>query len=101
MEFKMFSTLKTYAVAIAVAAGSAMLIALRVLSGQNRRLRAKNERFEAQRKHTKQILEQDIATDVQTDERLEVLAEELENGNSPSELTNPNVTWLRDRKDRK
>jgi len=94
----MLSTLKPYALAIAAGAFSVLLIALRVLSGQNRRLKAKNKRFEAQRKHTKEVMEQDTRTDVQTDERLEVLAKELESGDSPSELSDPNV-WLRDRKD--
>ena len=93
----MFSKLKTYALAVAAGAFSVMLIALRVLSGQNRRLKAKNKRFEAQRKHTRRVMEQDIATDVQTDERLEILAKELEDGDSPSELSDPNV-WLRDGK---
>jgi len=96
----MLSKLKTYALVAVGAVGSVLLIALRVLSGQNRRLKAKNKRFEAQRKHTRQVMEQDIATDVQTDERLEVLAKELESGDSPSELLDPNATWLRDSNDK-
>ena len=96
----MLSKLKTYALVVVGAVGSVLLIALRVLSGQNRRLKAKNKRFEAQRKHTRQVMEQDIATDVQTDERLEVLAKELESGDSPSELLDPNATWLRDSNDK-
>ena len=88
-----FSKLKTYALAIAVGAGSVLLVALRVLSGQNRRLKAKNKRFEAQKKHTKEVMEQDIRTDVQTDERLEVLAKELEDNSDSGVFRNPNKLW--------
>ena len=93
----MFSTLKTYAVAIAVTVGSALLIAVRVLSGQNRRLRAKNERMDAQRKHTKLIMEQDIATDEQADDHLAEVARQVEDGKHPSELLDPNE-WVRNDK---
>ena len=87
------STMKTYALAIAAAVGSALLIALRVLSGQNRRLKAKNKRMEAQREHTLQILRQDTAIDEQTDTHLAELAKEVEDGKHPSELTDPNKLW--------
>ena len=87
------STMKRYALVAVAAVGSALLIAVRVLSGQNRRLRAKNERQEAQRKHTKQVMEADIAIDEQVDTHLAEVAKEIEDEKFPSELTDANKGW--------
>ena len=72
------STIKTYALVAVGAVGSVLLIALRVLSGQNRKLRAKNKRFDAQRKHTQEVMEQDTAIDEQADEHLSDVAHDVE-----------------------
>ena len=88
-----FSKLKTYALIAGGSLLSVLLIAVKVLSGQNRRLKAKNERFDAQRKHTKEVMEQDKEVDEQTDVHLAEVAKEVEEGKSPSELTDPNKHW--------
>ena len=97
----MFTTIKTYATAIVAGVIGVLLVAVRVLTGRNRRLKKKNERMEAQRKHTKLILEQDIVIDEQTDIHLSEVAREVESGNHPSELTQPNDPWLPNDKDHK
>ena len=90
------STMKTWLLAIAAASFSAMLNALRVLAGQNRRLKAKNERMDAQKKHTAQVLAQDIVIDEQADTHLADVAKEVEEGKHPSELTDVNKGWKGD-----
>jgi len=97
----MLSTVKTYAIATVGVFISALLIAVRVLTSQNSKLRTRVETSQARVRHAKNVLKKDSETDVQTDERLEALAKDIENGDSPSELTDANIYWLHDNKDSK
>ena len=89
----MFSKLKTYALVIAATVGSVLLIAVRVLFGQNQKLRTENKTVKAQKKHLKKVMEQDTAIDEQADVHLAEVAKEVEDGKPPSELLDPNRMW--------
>ena len=90
----MFSQLKTWLAALAVGFGSVLLIALRVLIGQNQKLRTENKEVKAQKKHLKKVMEQDTVIDEQADVHLAEVAHEIEENKPPSELLNPE--WVRD-----
>ena len=83
------SKVKTYGLVIAGAAMSVLLIAVRVLTSQNSRLRREAETKDAKLKHNLAVMKSDKEVEVQTDVRLEELEKELEDGKS-SELENPN-----------
>ncbi len=89
----MFSTVKIWLSALAVGAFSVLLIAVRVLSTKNAKLKIDNKIAVAKEKHTRRVLEQDILIDEQTDTHLAEVAKEVEEGKHPSELTDPNDEW--------
>ena len=86
----MMSTLKLWLGAIAVAVGSALLIAVRVLATKNAKLKIDNKIVKAKEKHTRKVLEADIATDEQVDKHLAEVTKEIEDEKHPSELLDPN-----------
>ena len=94
MGFNMIlGRLKTYAIIAGGALLSALLIAVKVLTAQNSRLRRKAETAEARVHHAKVVLQKDKEVDEQTDVHLAEVAKEVEEGKSPSELTDPNKHW--------
>lgn len=81
--------LKTYAIIAGGALLSALLIAVKILSSKNSKLRVKVETTEARIKHAKKVMEADAETDEQKDKRLSDLAKEIEDNKPPTELTDP------------
>jgi len=92
----MLSTLKTYGLAIVAGVMSVLLIAVRVLTSQNSKLRRKAEAQEARIKHTKKVMQADKEIEEQTDVHLAEVTKEINGTGAPSELTNPNDGWVRD-----
>ena len=90
----MFSILltkfKTWWIAIAAGAFSVLLIVLRVLLGQNSKLRSKAEKATAKAKFAHTVMEQDTKAEVEEDSRLVDLKKELNEHKKSSELENPN-----------
>ena len=84
-----FSKIKTYAMVAGGALLSALIIVVKVLSGQNARLRAENKAADARAEHNKKVMETDAETDEQKDKRLSDLAKEIEDNKPPTELTDP------------
>ena len=95
----MFSMIKTYATAIVGVVIAALLVAVRVLTSQNSRLRRKVETADARVKHAKAVLRKDKQVDEQVDIHLAEVAHEVEEGKHPSSLINPNTGWLYDDED--
>ena len=89
----MFSTVKIWLSAIAVGAFSVLLIAVRVLASRNAKLKIDNKIAVAKEKHTRKVLEMDIAIDEQIDDHLAEVTKEIEDGKQPDELLNPNDHW--------
>lgn len=89
----MFSILKLKLAAIAVAVGSVLLIAIRVLASKNAKLKIDNKIIKAKEKHTRKVLEMDIAIDEQIDSHLAEVTKEIEDEKHPEELLNPNDHW--------
>lgn len=87
------SKLKTYGLVIVGALLGVATIALRVLLSQNSKLRRDVETKSANLKHARKVLDADIAINEQEDTRLREAVDEIENGRSPSELTDPNRMW--------
>ena len=69
---------------------SALLIAVRILTGQNSRLRRKVETADARIHHAKIVEKKKIENQREFDSRTEKLAKELEEKKAASELSNPN-----------
>lgn len=86
----MFSTIKTYAIAVAGAAFAALIIAVRVLSGQKAKLKAENKQKEAQNEHLTDVLEADIDINEQTDVHLVDVVKEIKESGFTAELSEPN-----------
>lgn len=91
---KLFSTLKTYSLAIAGGLLGVLAIVTRVLLSQNSKLRTKVEQKDANLKKAREVLESDIAINEQEDTRLKDVKNEIKNGSS-DELTDPN-DWVWD-----
>ena len=89
----MMSTLKLWLGAIAVAVGSALLIAVRVLATKNAKLKIDNKIVKAKEKHTRKVLEADIAIDEMVDTHLAEITKEIEDEKHPDELLNPDDHW--------
>jgi len=89
----MFSTLKRYLLVAAVAVGSALLIAVRVLFGQNQKLKAENKIAKAKDKHLKKVMVTDMSIDEQSDIRLAKAVKELNDEGHNEELSDPNKDW--------
>jgi len=89
----MFSTLKRYLLVAAVAVGSALLIAVRVLFGQNQKLKAENKIAKAKDKHLKKVMATDMSIDEQSDIRLAKAVKELNDEGHNEELSDPNKDW--------
>jgi len=89
----MLSILKLKLAAIAVAVGSVLLIAIRVLASKNAKLKIDNKIIKVKEKHTRKVLEMDIAIDEQIDSHLAEVTKEIEDEKHPEELLNPNDHW--------
>ena len=89
----MFSTLKTYGLALAGALLGVLAILTRVLLSQNSRLRTKVEQKDANLKQAKKVLEADIEISEQEDTRLRDAKNEIKDGRAPGALTDPNRLW--------
>ena len=89
----MFSTMKIWLLAIAAGAFSVLLLAVRVLATKNAKLKIDNKIAVAKEKHTRKVLETDIATDEQIDAHLAEVTKEIEDEKHPDELLNPNDHW--------
>jgi len=97
---KLWSSVSTYAIAIAAGAFGVLLIAVRVLSGQNRRLRKKIGVAEATRDHAIDVLEQDMDINEQEDIHLAEALRELNDEGHSTELDDPNDwEWVSDDSD--
>jgi len=94
----MLSTLKTYATAIVATVIGVLLVAVRVLTSQNSKLRRRVETSQAHVRHAKNVLNKDKEVDEQADVHLAEVAHEIEEGKHPSELTDANADWLRNDK---
>jgi len=88
-----FSTVKIWLSAIAVGAFSVLLIAVRVLATKNAKLKIDNKIVKAKEKHTRKVLEADIAIDEMVDSHLAEITKEIEDEKHPDELLNPNDHW--------
>lgn len=69
---------------------SGLLVAVKILTGQNSRLRRKVETTDAKIKHAKAVIRADVEADREYDERTEKLAEEIKKKKTSSELKDPN-----------
>ncbi len=86
-------TIKTYLIIAGGALLAALLFTVKILAGQNTKLRVENKIAKAKEKHVKKVMEKDREIDVQTDVRLEELEKEIEEGKHPSELLDPTKGW--------
>jgi len=87
------STLKTYGIAIAGGVIAVLLIAVRVLTGQNSKLRVKAETAQARANHARVVLKKDKEVELEHDVRTEQLEQEIEEKKASSELSDPNERW--------
>ena len=69
---------------------SGLLVAVKILTGQNSRLRRKVETTDAKIKHAKAVIRADVEADREYDERVEEIAREIEKKRTSDELRNPN-----------
>jgi len=95
-------TIKNYAIVVGAALLAALLFTVKILAGQNTKLRVENKIAKAKEKHVKKVMEKDREIDEQADVHLAEVAKEVEEGKHPSELTNPGEHWtdvVRDDKD--
>ena len=87
---KLFTKLKSYGIAIAGGAIAVLLIAVRVLTSQNSKLRRKAESADARIKHAKKVMQADSEADEQADTHLSDVAREVEENGHTDELSDPN-----------
>ncbi len=85
-----FSKLRIYVAVAATAVLSALMIAVRVLSAQKAKLKAKNTQLSGQNDHLTDVLEADIEIDEQTDVHLVEVVKEIKEKGYTSELSEPN-----------
>lgn len=69
---------------------SGLAVAVKILTGQNSRLRRQVETTDAKIKHAKAVIKADVEADREYDERAEKLAEEIKKKKTSSELKDPN-----------
>jgi len=86
--------LKTYGTALVAALLGVLSIAVTVLAKSNSRLRRQKDTANAGLDHAREVIEEDIEVDEQVDKRLADAANEIASGSAPSELTDPNKSWL-------
>ena len=72
---------------------SGLLIAVKILTGQNSRLRRKVETADAKVKHAKAVMRADNEAEIQFDERTEELRKKLKETGTSDELSSPNKGW--------
>ncbi len=85
-----FSKVKIYGAALVAAVLSALMIAVRVLSAQKARLKAKNKQLSGRNEHLTEVLEADIEIDEQTDVYLADVNKEIKDKGYTTSLSEPN-----------
>jgi predicted Holliday junction resolvase-like endonuclease len=85
-----FSKIKVYLYTGLGLLVSALLVAVKILTGQNSRLRREVETADARIRHTNAVMKNDIEVDRELDRRSKELTEEIEEKKKSSELENPN-----------
>ncbi len=94
----MISKLKVYGLAVVGAVMSVLLIAVKILTKQNSRLRRKVSTQKAKVQHQQAVIRSDKEADEQEDVRLVELKNEIKESGGSSAFRNPN-DLLRDNKD--
>lgn len=87
------SKLQNYATAIAGVALTVLLLAVKILSSQNSKLRVRVESAKANNAHAREVLTKDISIGEQTDSHRAELIDELENTGNSSDFRDPSGLW--------
>ena len=88
-----FSKLKTYAIVAAGGVLSVLLIAVKILTAKNSKLRVRVESAEANNRHVREVLTQDISIGEQTESHRAELINELEDTNDSTAFRDPAKLW--------
>jgi hypothetical protein len=89
---KIFSTTKAYVYSAIGLLVTGLIVAVKFLGGQNRRLKTENKVVKQKIKRTKKLLKDDMDITEQADDHLVEIVKEIKDEGSTDSLSNPN-TW--------
>ncbi len=90
---KIFSTTKAYLYSAIGLLIAGLWVAVKVLAGQNTKLRVENKTQKARNEHMNKVMEADKEIDEQADVHLADAVNEIKETGASDELSDPNEDW--------